>query len=674
MPEHGAAPRLSARAALLFRVSDAFVALAARIVPPDRRDDWRNEWSGELWHFLAARDVDSRGDARAVAGLALSLAWRAGGALPHALWIRRTEWRLEMIAQDLSFAVRSALRRPAFALLVVATLGLGIGVNSAMFTIVNSVLIQPLPYPQAEQLVFMYGSFSRFDRAAISPPDFLDYRATSGVFSSFAAQRLAGDAVITGDGEPEQVSATDVTANYFSTLGVAPLRGRAFSPAEEEGGGQSVVILSYGLWQRRFGGEPAIIGKRVTVGGRTRQIVGVMPPVLDRTLDVQLWTPLEFHTPPTSARRFHFLRAIGRLQPGVSIARAQAAMDVVAKQLEAAYPDNKTRKLRLLPYRDVVVGDVGRALLVLLAAVGVVLLIACGNVASLLLARASARQGEIAIRTALGASRTRLVRQPLTESLVLAACGGVAGLALAELLVRALRVVGAGILPRLAEVGIDTTVLLFTLGLSLFTGLVFGVAPALHAVRDNLAASFASLGRGSSPRTTVRARDALVVAQVALSLMLLVGAGLLLRSLWKLEHVPPGFDPSKVLTGQLSLPVQKYADDGARQRFWQELSDRMRALPGVRSASMTTMLPLRGGGDTYYWIDGQQPASGADRRTALINIAGDDYFETMRIPIVRGSSVSPATSACSGSASTPPIRPTSSTSRFIRAAALGGRS
>ena len=447
------------------------------------------------------------------------LAWRPIGALPHALWIRRNDWRTEMIAQDLSYAVRGMLRRPAFATLVIVTLGLGIGINTAMFTVVNSVLIQPLPYRQANQLVFMYGSFSKFDRASISPPDFLDYRERNDVFESFAAQRLVGTSTLTGDGEPERVSSTDVTSNFFSTLGVAPIRGRVFAPAEEEGGGHDVVLISYGLWQRRFGGDPGILERSLVVNGRTRRVIGVMSPVLDRTLDVQIWKPLEFHTPDTQTRRFHFLRAIGRLKPGVTIAQAQAAMDVVAKQLEASYPENATWHLNLFPYRDVVVGDVGRALLILLGAVGLVLLIACGNVASLLLARASSRQGEIAIRTALGASRTRLVRQLLTESLLLAIGGGAVGLMLATFLLRALRVVGTGILPRLGEVGMDSTVLAFTIALSVLTGLIFGVAPALHAVRDNLVTSLASLGRSSGARRTMRARDALVVAQVALSLV-----------------------------------------------------------------------------------------------------------------------------------------------------------
>ena len=603
---------------------------AAAIVPRDRREEWLREWDAELWHYLAART-----NARTGGSAVFPLAWRAAGALPHALWIRRNDWRTEMIAQDLSYALRGMLRRPAFATLVVVTLGLGIGINTAMFTVVNSVLIQPLPYRQANQLVFMYGSFSKFDRASISPPDFLDYRERNDVFESFAAQRLVGTSTLTGEGEPERVSSTDVTANFFSTLGVAPIRGRVFAPAEEQGGGHDVVVISYGLWQRRFGGDPGILERSLVVNGRTRRVIGVMSPVLDRTLDVQIWKPLEFHTPETQVRRFHYLRAIGRLKPGVTIAQAQAAMDVVAKQLEASYPENATWHLNLFPYRNVVVGDVRRALLILLGAVGLVLLIACGNVASLLLARASSRQGEIAIRTALGASRTRLVRQLLTESMLLAVGGGAVGLTLATFLLRALRVVGVGILPRLGEVGIDRTVLVFTIALSVLTGLIFGVAPALHAVRDNLVTSLASLGRSSGARRTMRARDALVVVQVALSLVLLVGAGLALRSLWNLQHVPPGFDASNVLTAEVFLPEQRYRDRDAQLRFWQSLSDGLRGMPGASLTSMTTMLPLRGGGDTRYWIEGDAQTT-ETARNALINVVADDYFQTMRIPLTSG--------------------------------------
>jgi len=626
MTESSGDESLSPRQARTFRQVRTVVAAVSIIAPRDRRDDWRREWEAEIWHFLATNPPRAR--------TTLRVLWRLLGAVPHAVWLRQLDWRTEMLLQDLSFALRNMIRRPAFAFLVTSTLGLGIGVNTAMFTVVNSVLIQPLPYKNAERLVYMYGSFSKFDRASISPPDFLDYRAANTVFEAFAAQRLAGSAAITGSGDAERVSATDVTANYFATLGVVPLRGRSFAPAEEENAA-SVAIISYGLWQRRFGGDAAILDKTLTIDGRPHRIIGVMPPVLDRTLAVDVWRPLQLHGPGMGVRRFHFLRAIGRLEPGVTLQQAQASMDVVAKRLEATYPENATWHLNMRPYRDVIVGSIGRALMFLLAAVGLVLLIACGNVASLLLARATTREGEIAIRTALGASRKRLVQQLVTESLMLAVAGGLAGLVLAMWLVHTLRAIGNGILPRLAEVDIDGTVLMFTMALSFVTGLLFGVAPALHAARDDLARSLASLGRSSGSRATVRARDLLVIAQVALSLMLLAGAGLLFRSLWNLQHVSPGFDARHVLASEVFLPEKRYTDRADQQQFWERLVADTRALPGVKSASLTSMLPLRGGGDTRFWIEGQDRTP-ERAQSAQINVVADDYFATMRIPIVRG--------------------------------------
>jgi putative ABC transport system permease protein len=632
--DNGPGTDLSLGSARSYRIGCRVLSLVAPLVPASRRDEWRREWEAELWHYVALRGggVDRT--------TMLDLAWRVAGALPHALWIRRDEWRLDMITQDLAYALRSTLKRPGFALLVVGTLGLGIGANTAMFTIVNSVLIQPLPYERPEDLVYINGAFDKGNQASISPLDFRDYRAANQVFTSLAARVGGGMAVLTGGGDPERVSASVVSANFFSTLGIAPLRGRTFLPDEEQGDGHPVVILAYGLWQRRFAGDPALVGKTITINARPAQVVGIMPPVLDRTIDTQVWQPLEFGTPGYSVRRFHFLRGVGRLKPGITLGQAQASMDVVAKHLAEVYPENATWKLRMRPYREVVIGDAKTALLILFGAVGLVLLIACGNVASLLLARSTSRRGEIAIRTALGASRTRLIRQLLTESLLLAAAAGVVGLALAVALIRGVRLVGEGILPRLAEIGIDRTVLAFAIALSLGTGLVFGLAPALHAARADLVASFSSLTRGSAGRRTVRMRDALVAAQVALSLVLLVGAGLLVRSLWQLQRVEPGFEANGVLTAQLLLPGLRYGDSTTQLRFWNELTDRARATPGVIDASITTMLPLAGGGDTYYWLDGPRPTSAADTRTAHVNVVADRYFETMRVPMVAGRSFS----------------------------------
>jgi putative ABC transport system permease protein len=483
--------------------------------------------------------------------------------------------------------------------------------------------------------VYMYGSFKLNGRAMVSPPDYLDYRARNTVFSSLAARTIFGASVLSGGDEPERVRSSIASANFFATLGVKPYRGRVFLP-EEESGRHDVALVSYGLWQRRYAGDAALVGKTIHIDGRPHTVVGIMPPALDRTMDVQLWRPIAFNTSETSVRRFHFLRLVGRLAPGVTLAQAQRHMDDIARSLESAYPENEGWNLTLVPYRESVVGNAGPVLYILLGAVGLVLLIACGNVASLLLARATARSGEMAVRTALGAGRGRLVRQLLTESLLLGSIAGVVGLVLAYYLIVGVRAVGDGLIPRLGEVEIDAMALAFTFAIALITSIVFGAAPALHAIRADIAMTMKSLGKSSATRGGARARDALVVAQVALSFVLLIGAGLLVRSLWELQHVKTGFDPSRLLTGEISLPRDRYADRAAIQRFWTQYLERVRAIPGVESVAATTLLPLRGGGDTYFYIEGQPPASDAQKMNATVSTVTEEYFATMRIPVVTG--------------------------------------
>ncbi len=601
-------------------------------MPASRRREWLREWDGELSWRIAALDRAGRLDARAAAAVLM----RTLGAFPHAFWVLRDEASGETMLQDIRYALRGSLRRPAFSMLVVLTLGVGVGANSAMFGIVNSVLIQPLPYERSDELIYIFGAFKGGDQASISPPDFLDYRERQTVFASLAARTVFGSAVIGGGDRPERVPASIATANFFSTLGIQPFLGRAFLAAEERGA-HDVAIISHALWQQRFGANPAVVGTSVVIDGRPHTIVGVLPPLVDGAMNAQVWRPVAFGTDETAVRRFHFLRGLGRLAPGVTIAQAQREMDGIARQLEQLYPENETWKLRLVPYREVVVGDAAaRSLIMLMGAVGLVLLIACGNVASLLLARATARRGEMAIRTALGASRPRLVRQLLTESLVLGLAAGTVGLALAYYLVQGVRAVGAGIVPRLSELALDQTALLFTFALSLATSLVFGLAPALHAAKGGVAAALTSLGRASGGRSGGRARDALVVAQVAASFVILIVAGLLLRSLWQLQRVNPEFDPHGVFTAEVALPETKYAVRADADRFWSALTDRVRSIPGVEAAAGTTLLPLRGGGDTYFYVDGRPPATDADRMNATVSIVTDDYFTAMRIPVKRG--------------------------------------
>ena len=630
MSEPGA---FSPAAAALYQRCRRIVRIAGAVVPEHRRDEWSREWEGELWYRVTLLDRASSVDSHATTRLTI----RTLGAFPHALWVFSDEARLDPMLQDLKYALRGVVKHPMFSALVVLTLALGIGANSAMFSIVNSVIIKPLPYERPDELVYMYGAFSQGNEASVSPPDYLDYRDRNRVFSSLAGRTIFGTSVLSGGDEPERVRSSIASANFFATLGVKPYRGRAFLP-EEEQGDHDVAILSFGLWQRRYAGDQRIIGQTIAVDGKPLTVVGIMPPVLDRTLDVQLWRPIPFNTDGTSVRRFHYLRLVGRLEPGVTLAQAQRDMDAIARQLEATYPENESWHLRLVPYGEVVVGGAKPVLLVLLGAVGVVLLIACGNIASLLLARATSRSGEMAVRVALGAGRGRLVRQLLTESVLLGAMAGIIGLTLAHYLLVGVRTVGGGILPRLAEVEIDGVALAFTFALSLVTSLVFGAAPALHAVRSDLAASMKSLGRASSAGASRVMRNTLVVAQVALSFVLAISAGLLLRSLWELQRVETGFDASGIIAAEVSLPETKYKTRADNVRFWTLFLERVRAIPGVEAAGATTLFPLRGGGDTYFYIEGQPPATDADRMNATVSNVTDDYFATMRIPIGSGRS------------------------------------
>jgi putative ABC transport system permease protein len=624
---------MSPAARALYERCMRVVRVARVLVPEHRRDDWANEWSGELWYRAAVLDRSHPIDRQKANRLIV----RTLGAFPHALWTLTDDLRLDPMLQDLEYALRGIVKRPLFATLIIATLALGIGANSAMFSIVNSVLIKPLPYDRPDELVYMYGSFSQNARASVSPPDFLDYRSRNTVFASLAARTIFGTAVLSGGDEPERVRSSVASSNFFATLGVKPYRGRAFSPDEEKGGNE-VAIISYGLWQRRYGGNGNLIGNTINIDGRPHTVIGIMPPALDRTLDVQVWRPVAFNTPETSVRRFHFLRLVGRLKPGVTLPQAQRHMDDIARSLAATYPENEGWHLTLVPYRDVVIGGAGPILMILLGAVALVLLIACGNVASLLLARATARSGEMAVRTALGAGRGRLVRQLLTESVMLGLAAGIVGLALAHYLLVAVRATGGGLLPRLAEVEIDGVALAFTFAVSLVTSVVFGAAPALHAVRPDLAATMKSLGKASAARGGAYTRDALVVAQVALSFVLLIGAGLLVRSLWELQHVETGFEPARLLTAEVTLPSTRYKTRSETQQFWTQLLDRVRAIPGVESAAATTLLPLRGGGDTYFYVEGRPPASDAQKMNATVSTVTEDYFMTMRIPIRAGRS------------------------------------
>jgi len=539
--------------------------------------------------------------------------------------------------QDLRFGVRMLLKKPGFTLIAIITLALGIGANTAIFSVVNAVLLQPLPYAEPERIVRIYGRFSQGNQAATSPPDFLDYRAQNRTFEEFAAL-MSSSFNLTGGAEPERIAGADVTTNYFQAIGIKPVQGRTFSPEEEQEGRAQVAVISEGLWQRRFGGAADVIGKTLMLDGQSHTIVGVAPNAGRIAEETDVWRPLTFDRPNMKIRRFHFLRAFGRLKPGVTLQQAQADVDAIAIGLEKQYPESNTSwRLRMVPLRDELLGDVRTPLYVLLGAVAFVLLIACANVANLLLARAASRQKEIAIRSAMGAGRCRIVRQLLTESILLSIAGGAVGLLLAVWGTEALVTLAANSIPRASGIGVDNRVLGFTMLLSLLTGVVFGLVPAMQAARPDFNESLKDGGKGTGTgERNSRTRSVLVVAEIALALVLLVGAGLLILSFQRLQQVDPGFDPHHVLTMRLFLPESKYGEPGQSRIFNEQLLQRVAALPGVQAVGTTTQLPMRGGGDTYFKIEGR-PFQGPNQQVTALNPAiSHEYLRAMGIPLVKG--------------------------------------
>jgi putative ABC transport system permease protein len=563
---------------------------------------------------------------------------------------------MDNLLQDLRYAARRLLRSPGFTAVALLTLALGIGANSAIFTVVHGVLLRSLPFAEPEALV-AFGTVQPGEApraGSLSPPDFMSLRdqatgagsGSPGVLAD-AVAFVYGAAALTGEGEPQRVEAAWVSAGFFEIFGAAPVLGRSFTADENRPGDDDVAVLGHGFWLQAFGGDPGVVGRTVTVNGVSRTVVGVAPPGFDFPDRRVLWSPIPygetFSSETAVNRRAQYLSVVGRLRPGVSVAQARAEVTAIAARLEAEFPETNTNvTLAMLPLREVVVGEVRTPLLVLLGAVGFVLLIACANVANLLLARAAARQSEMALRTALGAARGRLVGQLLTESLLLGLLGGALGLLLAYAgtdLLLALRPEG---IPRLDDVGVDATVIGFTLAVSLGTGLLFGLVPALHVTRADLTAVLAEAGRGGPVgRQGQRTRSLLVVAEVALAVMLLVGAGLLMRSFLQLQQVDPGFRPEQALATQLSLPARSYPDDDRRAAFYGALIERLEALPGVTSVGAVNVLPMSDDRMVInFAVRGREPLPPGEQPTLDVRLATPDYLRAMGIPLLRGRAFS----------------------------------
>jgi len=548
---------------------------------------------------------------------------------------------MDSIIKDIRYGIRSLLKRPGFTAIALIALALGIGANTAIFSLVNAVILQPLPYQDPDRLVWAWGNIQNGgNRASVAPLDYLDYRSQNKTFEHFAAY-MGLSANLTGSGEPERLTATGVTGNFFDAFGVRPALGRGFTLENEKSGQDQVAVLSHAFWQKRFAGDPSIVNKTIVLDGKTVEVIGVMPAHVIFPQLADLWVPLNFDiSPDMRQRRAHFMRPIGRLKEGVTLTQAQADTDLIAAQLAEQFPEtNKNWNLRLVPLRDQLLGGSQTPLFILFGAVGFVLLIACANVANLLLVRAAAREKEIALRTALGASRVRIARQMITESLLLSIAGGALGALLATWGVEALVRLGEGSIPRTANVRIDATVLAFTFLISLATGLLFGLAPALRTVRVNLIDSLKDGLRGSGEGALRnRTRSLLVVLEIAIAVMLLIGAGLLIRSLIALQNVDPGFDANNVLTMRITLPRQKYDTPEKSANFFGQLETRLAGLPGVESEALISELPLSNQpNDMPFTVEGRPPvASISEGFGADFRMVSQNYFNALRIPLLRG--------------------------------------
>ena len=552
---------------------------------------------------------------------------------------------MDSLIKDIRFGIRSLLKRPGFTVIALIALALGIGANTAIFSLVNAVVLQPLPYQDPDRLVWAWGNLRNIgSRGSVSPVDYLDYRSQNKTFEIFAASGTMPLFVnISGSGEPERLSASAVTGNYFDVFGVRPALGRGFSLENEKSAQNQVTVLSDALWHRRFAGDPAIINKTIILDSKPYQVMGVMAAEVKLPQEAELWVPMNFEAnPELKMRQLAFLRPIGKLKAGISVAQAQADTDVIAAQLEQQYRDTNTgRSLRLVSLREQLVGGSSTIVFILFGAVGLVLLIACANVANLLLVRAAARQKEIALRTALGASRLRIIRQMITESLLLAITGGALGALLAVWGVELLVALSANNLPSTVTIKIDATVLAFTLLVSIVTGVLFGLAPALRTSKVNLTDSLKDGARGAEGTLRNRTRSFLVVFESAVAVMLLIGAGLLVRSLIALQNVDPGFDANNVLTMRFNLPPQKYDAPEKGANFLQQLETRVASLPGVEAVGLITELPLSGQlQDFTFTVEGRPPVNRDQAFPTDFRSVNQNYFRALRIPLLRGRNFS----------------------------------
>jgi putative ABC transport system permease protein len=552
---------------------------------------------------------------------------------------------MDSAIQDLRFAVRALRKQRGTTAVALLCLSLGIGANTAIFSVVRAVLLESLPYKDPSRLVRVYesGIFNgKRGLGSISVPNFLDIRKDNVVFESIAATSGGGADLVTGDGQPERIKWLRSSANLFDVLGVKPMLGRTFSPGEDEPG-RNVVVLSEGFWRRRFAGDPKLIGKTISLSNTAYTVIGIMPGSFDYPISpvhTDAWVPLVWNEQQLRSRGSHWLQAIARVKPGLDSVSTNARLDPLGQRLARDYPnEQKDRLIQAVPLNTIVTGRVRPALMLLLGAVGIVLLIACANVANLLLARAAGRTREVAIRTALGAERGRLIRQLLTESVLLAIAGGVLGLLVAHLTLRGILSYASIVLPRAEIVQLSTGVLLFALAMSVVTGIFFGIVPALRASDVDLRQDLTeTAGRGGTSRRQHKTLNTFIAAQIALSLVLLIGAGLVVRAFAALISTDPGFRPERVLTFHVSPPAGQFKDSARYTAFFGPVTERLRTIPGVRSVSLTTLLPIQSSGTNgNFQIIGRPPETDPARQPfAEFRAVGADFFRTMGIPIKKG--------------------------------------
>ncbi|HEY3040199.1 MAG TPA: ABC transporter permease [Pyrinomonadaceae bacterium] len=548
---------------------------------------------------------------------------------------------METFIQDIRFGIRMLAKKPMFSIIAVITLALGIGANTAIFSVVNGVLLRPLPFKEPDRLMMIRETkLPQFPEFSVAPGNFLDWKKQNTVFERLVAYKGSSLNLI-GTDDPERLRALNVTEGFFAMLGAQPQLGRDFLAEEDQVGHNNVVILSYGLWQRRFSGDPKILNQTITLNRQAYTVIGVMPATFhfgSGENELDLWTPMAFTEEQAQNHGGHGLVAIGQLKPGITVDQARAEMSAIAGRLAAQYPVDIGWDVKIMPLLEFSVRSIKPALLILLVAVAFVLFIACANVANLLLARAAGRQKEIATRTSLGASRWRIVRQLLTESLLLSLLGGALGLALAKWGMDLLLTLAPPDLPRLNNVSLDGRVLAFTATITLLTGVIFGLVPALQSSKPNLNETMKDAGRGSTEGgRRQRIRSTLVVLEVATALVLLVGAGLMIKSFWQLQKVDPGFNPDNTLTVQVSLPKTKYPEESQQVAFFQQLIERVATLPGVQSAGAGHVVPLSGNDFVLaFEIDGRPPLQpGVTQSTNYYSVSAD-YFKAMGIPLRRG--------------------------------------